>query len=210
MRTLTIILSLVCTTVCGANTKDQAEYNKSMASLMGGMAQLQTAQANTLKAIADYKVKMMEMAQQAEEIKSARMDNELKRTDTFYAKRQKYEAYRKSRTIKRRIPPSQARNVSYQSSTTYVNWPRTFDDSQYQLLRSRLDQLFKDRSFQNSGLGSRNYSQIKITVEHLEALLKNNIKGMKPVEYLAAKNFLKMVDKEAQKMYNVLDKVAAY
>jgi hypothetical protein len=79
-----------------------------------------------------------------------------------------------------------------------VVWPQLLCRECFDQQRAEIDRLASERTVDNSGVGSRNCEEIQQAVEQMKALLKAQIKSVRPEEYLNAKKFLENVASEAR------------
>jgi hypothetical protein len=133
-----------------------------------------------------------------EEARGRYFDNQLKGTETYFAKRQinreaqaaergprptqqDLERYAKTRA------PERLGEAQYNAGVGRLTWPAALSNEVFQTERSEIDRLVADRMFVATGEGSENHDQIRDQVETMRAKLKANITSLSPTEYLAAK-----------------------
>lgn len=217
MRLVTlIILSLIATTTYAKEPtlKEKADYNKSITALMGGVSQLTTAQSTALKNYAEYLHKLTTIQELQEKIKAARLDNEMKYAEQFYAKRELYEKNKKKRTVTQKniesLADKRVKLTSFQASQN-DSWPTIFNTDVFKTHRIKLKQLFEEQTSEDSGIGSQNYNQINLEISRMKTTLKDYIKTMTPAEYLVAKRFLdKLAYQASFRRAKLDDLIASY
>jgi hypothetical protein len=200
---VSLLLVLVCGTVQAQTLKEKADYNKSVTAFMGGMSQLKSAEVNTMKAVGDYLHKIATIQELQEKVRSAKMDNEMKVAEQFYAKRKLYETNRKPRvrpdTKKLESLADQQRPIRLTGfSDKRIEWPTIFDQDRFIQVKEKVQGLLKKRTPQNSGYGSNNYNQVRQQIKLMKTSLKSYISTMEPMEYLAAKKFLESLEYEVR------------
>jgi hypothetical protein len=79
-----------------------------------------------------------------------------------------------------------------------LHWPTALQGQQFSAERTAIDQLIRDRSVHNSGLGSHNCQQIRRLTELVTERLKSQVHTISPSDYVAAKQFLYRLSREAQ------------
>ena len=67
--------------------KDKATYNASVASLMGGVANIKNANSNSVRAWGEYLHKLVAIEQLKETLRKETMANDMKAAENFYAMR---------------------------------------------------------------------------------------------------------------------------
>jgi hypothetical protein len=150
-----------------------------------------------------------------QEAYSRYLDNSLKHTQTFFARRELNKQARQSeqaprpsaedlaRFAKERAPQGLT-GYEYSAPLGSLNWPAVLEDPAFAEQKAELDRLFATRTTDNSGLGSENHRQITRTAEQLVARLKSRIGEYSPSEYMSAKSFLNRLERES------LDQLSAF
>lgn len=142
-----------------------------------------------------------------QEAYSRAIDNSVKRTNAYFARKAINEQARSSanprpsaediaRFAKERAPEGLAAH-EFSSAVGSLNWPQILQGSDFAADRAELDNLFATRSPENSGLGTDNHRQIKQTADQMLATLKSRIGEYSPSEYVAAKSFLTRLERES-------------
>ena len=187
--------------------KEKANFNKSVAAVMGGIASLKGAEANSLKTMGDYLHKMTTIRQLQEQIRQQRMANDMTAMKNWYAKKKLYIDYHKDKARKRpvakkleEIARSQApaRLTSYQPTSSELSWPYSLANECYSQKRAELERLMTERIPENSGVGSQNCEQTQQAVGQMKTMLKERVKETNPTDYMAAKKFLDTLAFESQ------------
>jgi hypothetical protein len=155
----------------------------------------------------------------AKDIEKARMANEMKAAQNFYALRQKYEDYRKSvrtrkpaaRSAKKR--PVKGKAASFraaQVAPARTMWPPFLARVYFVNQRQQIDRLMAERTPGNSGAGSRNCVQVEEAVASLQAAMQEHVREVSPMEYLSAKRHLDGLVRAARTpVVSVIDSVAS-
>lgn len=210
---LSIVLVLVCSVTQAQNVKDQAEYNKSVTALMGGISQLKAAEVNTLKGIGEHLHKLATIQELQEKIRTIRLDNDLKYAQNFYAKRKLHEENCPARkTDVKKLDSLSEQNRPTRLTTYAVNkieWPTIFEQDRFFNTKVKIQNLLNNRTVDNSGLGSDNYNEISRNIDAMKTSLKDYIDTLKPMEYLVAKRFLNDLDYSGRFKYNPLNDLVA-
>jgi hypothetical protein len=96
--------------------------------------------------------------------------------------------------------PQRLRNTEHDSLTGEITWPGVLQSPQFAAARNTLDALFakRQRVPDRTGLGSENYREIREQTETLERQLRADMDRLTPMEYVAAKDFLRSLEFEAQ------------
>ncbi len=144
-----------------------------------------------------------------ERARSARMDNHVKGIETYFEGRR---VNREARALeagpkvtqqqlvelaRKRAPQRLAEN-HFEPALGKIFWPAAFDRTDFATERTEIDRLMALRTIGEGGLGSDNYTQVKLVAERLQGKLKANIRDMSGSEYVVAKKFLTSLTYEAQ------------
>jgi hypothetical protein len=189
--------------------KEKADYNKSLAAVLGGISSVKGANANTLKTMGDYFHKLVTIRQLQEQIRQAKMANDMTATKNWYQKKKLYEDYCKSkprkrlsveklRQLARAAAPARSASASIVRVSARVKWPHLLTAECFAAKRSQVEGLLAQRTAQNSGAGTRNCEQIQLAVAQMKSALRARIRQTTPMEYLAAKRFLDNLAFEAR------------
>lgn len=79
-----------------------------------------------------------------------------------------------------------------------IRWPAVLMAPEFAEHRERLEELFYNRSYYNSGLASSNYVEVKAETERMLATLQNFVDVTEPQAYLYARNFIQGLGYEAR------------
>lgn len=101
-----------------------------------------------------------------------------------------------SRYAQQRAPQRLSSREFDPASGTFA-WPGLLQGRQFAAERNAIDRLMTDRSLRNGGNTSESATNIQKLVEGLKIRLKQQIKTLSPMEYVAAQNFLAGVEYEA-------------
>jgi hypothetical protein len=96
--------------------------------------------------------------------------------------------------------PDRLKVSDHDALTGTINWPTVFDHPRYDDAKAALDELFarRQRFSERSGLGSQNYREVRDITQAVERDLQTAMNHVTPMEYVAAKNFLRSLEYEAQ------------
>ena len=83
-------------------------------------------------------------------------------------------------------------------ATGVIHWPPLLRKPQFSEARYQLDQLFHQRDRKNSGVGSKNYEQIKSKCEAMIGILAQMMEQLRPEEFVGACGFIKILQEEAR------------
>lgn len=143
-----------------------------------------------------------------EEAYSRYLDNDLKRTDTYFAKRQRNSSYRAQMRRPRAMPETYAR-LSHQAAPGRlcpqhfdrvfgtVHWPEVLTWECFKPYREALDVTFAGRG-PSDGLGSAAARDIDRFSHEMKCHLKSLVRELNPSEYVAARRFLDSLAYEAR------------
>ncbi len=92
-----------------------------------------------------------------------------------------------------RLTPEQ-----YDQATGRLVWPHILRTDEYKAFRDRIDELFANRTPDNSGNGSLSQRELASLIGGMKLLLLENIDTVSSSQYASAKWFLLSLDYEAQ------------
>jgi hypothetical protein len=184
-----------------SSLKDKADYNKSVAAVLGGVSQVKNANAHCLKAVGEYLHKLATISQLQEQIRKEKMANDMKSVENFYAKKKMHNDYHSNRGPKRlsaeryrelarERKPARLTAAQITPVSSRINWPHRLRSDCFDQNRAEVERLWAERTVQNSGIGSQNHTEIECLVAQMKKHLKQRIHSMSPMDYLAAKKFL--------------------
>jgi hypothetical protein len=206
-----VLVALGASQAWGAepSLKDKATYNQSVAALLGGISSVKKADASALQTMGDYLHKMVTIRQLREQIRTAKMANDMKAAENYYAKRKMNDQYRLARRPKR-LKPEQLQQLAsngapvrlatheLSQASARVNWPAPLCSDCFAGRRAELERLMVERTMEESGLGTRNCEQIQTAVAQMKSALKARVRTLSAMDYLAAKSFLERLAHEAR------------
>jgi hypothetical protein len=79
-----------------------------------------------------------------------------------------------------------------------IRWPAVLMAPEFAEHRERLEELFYNRSYYDSGLASSSFVEIKAETERMLATLQNYVEVTEPQSYLHARNFIQGLSYEAR------------
>ena len=142
-----------------------------------------------------------------EDARSKYIDNAYKWTETYWARRRLGEAERakdqaKARAARERYVASRKPSTpprlgpdQLDPATGKLFWPEALMDDQYLNYRTKLEELFVLRVHTSTTPGLAR--KIRETADDMKSQLKQNIRKLRPNEYIAARKFLDGVAYEA-------------
>lgn len=92
--------------------------------------------------------------------------------------------------------PDRLTSGQYDPQTGKVVWPHILRMDEYTAVRTRIDQLLKQRSPADSGDGSPTQRELAAMIDVLQLLLKGNVHTLTVGQYGSAQAFLKSLDYE--------------
>jgi hypothetical protein len=188
--------------------KGHAEVGRSAADMVRARAEMMNAQANMLKAHAESQTKLAEAAKIMEEARSLALDNDLKRADTFYKKRQLHDA----NDLDTCLPPSpgelqqraeaaapaRLKRYEYDPSRGEIYWPPALRQDRFFEVRVLLDALFARRTSIEAE-GRENFcAQVREAADRMRGQLHEQIDDLPPDQYIQARRFLESLVRESQ------------
>lgn len=157
---------------------------------------VQRGAADLVRAAGEFNYNTALSAFHAQTAVSKYLDNQIKRTQTYFEKRRinrqardaerapRSTAQQRERINKSRVP-SRLTEAEYSRALSKVSWPQALQGSEFKALRAAIDKLVKDRVASSAA-----DSQIKMLAGHMKGQLKSQIRFLKPADYMAAKTFL--------------------
>lgn len=160
--------------------------------------------ADLLRGAGVYNLYSSQAAINMQEARGAAIDNNYKFAQTYFAMRQ---LNREARTYEQgpHITKDEAAEIAsmqapdrldgsqFEPTLRTFNWPVALEGPQYADQRAEISRLFAERS-----TSDKNEHTIAAVVDQMEEMLKEEIRGMSPSQYLESKNFLAGVGYEAQ------------
>lgn len=186
--------------------------------LYSGMGDLYAGQGQFLRGAGDYEHSKSIANVNNEEAEYRDIRNDDYYTQTFFNKRQtNLEARAREKELRRYVygdrptaaqlayyqklrEPDRLDAQEYEPVLGHLNWPAVLEGKEFKEIRDFIDQRFAARSNlgNTTGLGSDNYKDIREATDVLKAHLLANMDDMTPMEYVAAKNFVESLEREAQ------------
>ncbi len=168
-------------------------------------------QAAWLQAISSARKMAAETAKLHQQVRSLRLDNQVKTAETFFAKRERREQYRAKRPRTRpdhetyvrvcsATKPDRLLKYQYDPDQGQISWPRLLRRPEFAEYRQEVESLFALGSAGSSGAGG----QLQFKVDKLTGQMRGELQGMvrevNLMEYAAAKNFIRGLAYEARFM----------
>ncbi|MEM8910538.1 MAG: hypothetical protein AAGC97_02130 [Planctomycetota bacterium] len=143
-----------------------------------------------------------------ERAKSMSYDNELKRVDTYFKKRQLNRQYRAAEKGPRRTMadieasrkaslPDRLTIAEYDAYRGLIRWPVIIRDQRFAAQRSKLDTLFSKHAAEGGGINTFQYASIISEIDQLVSALAKNYRQLNGDQYVYTQRFLKSLRYEA-------------
>jgi len=151
-----------------------------------------------------------------QQARSLALDNDLKRVNIFFDRREENlsrratlrkirRAIARDRSLERKAAES-SRQVSVRKPAPdgfspvhgIMQWPLPLRSEEYFHQRTILERLFEERTPSNSGQGSESSLEVATAVHRMKTRLAKQIREMSPSEYIPAKRFLEALATEAR------------
>jgi len=94
--------------------------------------------------------------------------------------------------------PKKLTATQFNSDTGEIVWPHILRQTEYAPICSEVNQIFKTRTFENSGVGSPTQITIDRLTKSLAALLRENINSMSAEQYIYASEFIRSLNLEGK------------
>ena len=94
--------------------------------------------------------------------------------------------------------PKKLTATQFNSDTSEIVWPHILRQSEFAPLCSEINEVFKSRTFENSGDGSPTQLTIDKLTKSLAALLRENINSMSAEQYIYASEFIRSLNLEGK------------
>ena len=94
--------------------------------------------------------------------------------------------------------PKRLSAQEFDSQRGAVTWPHILRQEQFAPVKEQIDQVFSTRDAANSGDGSPTHREVIQLCQALTGLLRENIGGMTPDQYINALEFIRSVELEAR------------
>ncbi|QEG40150.1 hypothetical protein [Roseimaritima ulvae] len=137
------------------------------------------------------------------------IDNTVRRTEAYYARRDLWsdyqERYRRKpldmsgyQKLAAARSPERLTVDEYDAESGAIRWPFPLDGAVFGEHRETILKLLNDRSVENSGWGSRNYEMIRREVSEMKEILEAGRDSIELNLYINALEFLESVEWEAR------------
>ncbi|MFN7875923.1 MAG: hypothetical protein ACK5PB_11430 [Pirellula sp.] len=94
--------------------------------------------------------------------------------------------------------PKKLTATQFNADTSEIVWPHILRQAEYAPLCIEIGQIFKSRTFENSGDGSPTQLTIDKLTKSLAALLRENINSMSAEQYIYASEFIRSLNLEGK------------
>ncbi|MCU0713045.1 MAG: hypothetical protein MUC43_13370 [Pirellula sp.] len=94
--------------------------------------------------------------------------------------------------------PKKLTATQFNADTSEIVWPHILRQSEYAPICTEINQVFKSRTFENSGDGSPTQLTIDKLTKSLAALLRENINSMSAEQYIYASEFIRSLNLEGK------------
>lgn len=100
--------------------------------------------------------------------------------------------------MSRKAAPKRLGEEHWDPATDGLAWPAALQQSEYDVSRTRLDELFRIRRDATGGLTGDEMAEVQQLTDEMTDGLKSMISEVKPTDYVAAKRFLSSVAHEVR------------
>lgn len=165
-------------------------------------------EADVIRSQGLYNKLTAEAANISQETYNKALDNEIKRVDYYY-KRKDIHDYNVERQRKPRLSSETLSRINMErapqrltrqhiDSQGTIYWPATLEANAFAVARTELEILFEERANGSAGLGTENYRQIQQVARRLKAALQDQVTRLDSSEYMQAKKFIDSLSFEAR------------
>lgn len=198
----------------------QLELARGQAEMIKAYAAMMQAQAAMVKARADAAVALANARKIHMDAESARLDNTLKYTKTYWDKKQARDTYLALRNVPTTSPgeSKHAANANKPAGqlasaqvtrvqrltaaeldpvTRMIHWPAALQGERFAQQRAALEELFTNRQPNEHGATSAFFAKVRQNVDVMKSLLREEITKLSPAEYVATAKFLDGLRNEA-------------
>lgn len=173
---------------------------------MGGLGMGGIGPINPLAAAGQYNLESSKAAINYQQAYQMSIQNQELRAQTFFDKRKLNSSYRAEQEAQhphataearaafdRARAPAKLSAAEFDPARGVIQWPGILNLSEFEQSRAQLEELFRQAAADphGSGLGTRNYRDIKRALDDLSEKLHAEISQFKPDEYIVASKFLK-------------------
>ncbi len=164
--------------------------------------------ADVVRSAGAYNLMSSAAAINLEQARSAYLDNQLKYTETYYAKKRMHQSYVDSTrslgmsserlaSLAKSTPPAPLTEKELDPVSGNIAWPRVLRDDPYESLRQKLDGLFAQRADAGGNISYKHADEIVAVSNELSAELKKRLKDYPSGDYMSAKRFIERLSREA-------------
>lgn len=143
-----------------------------------------------------------------EAARSAYLDNQIKFTETYYAKKRIHQSYvdstrnlgqssQRLAMLAKAAPAVPLSESELDPVSGQIAWPSALRGDKYAPLRTKLDGLFAKRAEVGGNISLKQADAIADSSNELAAELKKNLKQYPSGEYMQAKRFVERLSREA-------------
>lgn len=143
-----------------------------------------------------------------EAARSAYLDNQIKFTETYYAKKRIHQSYvdstrnlgqssQRLAMLAKAAPAVPLNDAELDPVSGQIAWPSALRGDKYEPLRTKLDELFAERAEAGGNISLKQASAIADSSSELAVELKKNLKQYPSGEYMQAKRFVERLSREA-------------
>lgn len=173
---------------------------------MGGIGMGGFGPINPVAAAGQYNLESSKAAINYQQAYQMSIQNQELRAKTFFDKRRLNSSYRAEQETQhphataqaraafdRAMAPAKLSTAEFDPARGVIQWPGILNLAEFEQSRAQLDGLFRQAAADphGSGLGTRNYRDIKRALDDLSEKLHAEISQFKPDEYIVASKFLK-------------------
>lgn len=137
------------------------------------------------------------------------LKNQAQRVDTFFYMRQTNREQRANYAPKRfsleqytalakNSAPDRLTEQEYDRTNGRINWPSALYSDDFALERDALERAFRSRSGDAFGPASEFYEVVRARTDAMDRTLQSYLGSLEPIQYMAAKNFLRSLGYEAR------------
>lgn len=200
-------------TAVAANSErtPQEAFAAAYSKMQSSDAAMMAAQAQWIQTLYNVRKMAAETAKMIEDLRAARMDNEVKTCETFYKKRERNDAYRAKHPRVRpdhetyvrvcnATKPSRLPKYQFDPDRNKINWPRLLQRPEFEQRRQELDALFQMRSTGSAGSVMDFEHKVDKLSRQIRAELCGMVRQVNQMEYASAKNFVRGLALEARSL----------
>ncbi len=168
---------------------------KAQAARVDAESKLITARAGAAKIQGDLVEQRVKVLNDIELLKQQSLVTRQKKADLYYAMKAQYEKNRKPRKVNGSVVSRLAHQSAPQRmSLKQLRWPAVFSRYPFSTARQQYETILARRSIRNSGSGSECHQRLCELSSRVISVLAQRMNTMTPVEYVAAKKFVKQLN----------------